>query len=86
MISPMLSYLFITGVMGGMKAYTSIVGLFGEDMGMDYSMGTVVGYIYQYIDKGEMGFAFAGSLLLFIIIMIITAISNHVSKKRVTYT
>ena len=86
MISPMLSYLFITGIMGGMKAYTSIVGLFGEDMGKDYSMGTVVGYIYQYIDNGHTGFAFAGSLLLFVIIMIITAISNHVSKKRVTYT
>lgn len=86
MISPMLSYLFITGIMGGMKAYSSIVGLFGEQMGMDYNMGTVVGYIYQYIDKGQTGYAFAGSLLLFVIIMIITAISNRVSKKRVTYT
>lgn len=86
LISPMLSYLFITGIMGGMKQYTAIVGLFGEQMGRDYNMGTVVGYIYQYIDKGETGFAFAGSLLLFIIIMIITLISNRVSKKRVTYT
>ena len=86
MISPMLSYLFITGIMGGMKAYSSVVGLFGEQMGMDYNMGTVVGYIYQYIDKGQTGYAFAGSLLLFFIIMIITAISNRVSKKRVTYT
>lgn len=86
MISPMLSYLFITGIMGGMKSYSSIVGLFGEQMGMDYNMGTMVGYIYQYINKGQMGYAFAGSLLLFIIIMAITAISNFVSKKRVTYT
>lgn len=86
MISPMLSYLFITGIMGGMKSYSSIVGLFGEQMGMDYNMGTMVGYIYQYINKGQMGYAFAGSLLLFIIIMVITAISNFVSKKRVTYT
>lgn len=86
MISPMLSYLFITGVMGGMKSYSSIIGLFGETMGGDYAMGTMVGYIYQYIDKGQMGYAFAGSLLLFIIIMIITGINNYVSKKRVTYT
>ncbi len=86
MISPMLSYLFITGIMGGMKSYSSIVGLFGEQMGRDFNMGTVVGYIYQYIDKGQTGYAFAGSLLLFVIIMIITAISNYVSKKRVTYT
>lgn len=86
LISPMLSYLFITGIMGGMKQYSAIVGLFGEQMGMDYNMGTVVGYIYQYIDKGQTGYAFAGSLMLFIIIMIITGISNLVSKKRVTYT
>lgn len=85
MISPMLSYLFITGIMGGMKAYSSIVGLFGEQMGMDFNMGTVVGYIYQYIDKGQTGYAFAGSLLLFIIIMILTGISNLASRKRVTY-
>lgn len=65
MISPMISYLIVTGIMGGMKQYTSIVGLFGEQMGIDYDMGTVVGYIYQYIDKGMTGYAFAGSLLLF---------------------
>ncbi len=85
MISPMLSYLFITGIMGGMKQYSAIVGLFGDQMGMDYNMGTVVGYIYQYIDKGQTGYAFAGSLMLFVIIMIITAINHFVSKKRVTY-
>ena len=86
LISPMLSYLFITGIMGGMKQYSAIVGLFGEQMGMDYNMGTVVGYIYQYISNGQMGYAFAGSLLLFLIIMVITGISNLVSRKRVTYT
>lgn len=85
MISPMLSYLIITGIMGGMKQYTSIVGLFGEDMGIDYDMGTMVGYIYQYIDKGATGYAFAGSILLFIIIMIFTGINNIVSKKTVKY-
>lgn len=85
MISPMLSYLIITGIMGGMKQYTSIVGLFGEDMGTNYDMGTMVGYIYQYIDKGTTGYAFAGSILLFIIIMIFTGINNWVSKKTVKF-
>ncbi len=85
MISPMISYLIITGIMGGMKQYSSIVGLFGEQMGIDYDMGTMVGYIYQFIDKGETGYAFAGSLLLFVIIMIFTGINNYVSKKRVKF-
>lgn len=85
MISPMISYLLITGIMGGMKQYSSIVGLFGDQMGTDYDMGTMVGYIYQFIDKGETGYAFAGSLLLFVIIMIFTGINNYVSKKRVKF-
>ncbi len=85
MISPMISYLIVTGIMGGMKQYTAVVGLFGEQMGIDYDMGTVVGYIYQYIDKGMTGYAFAGSLLLFFIIMLFTVINRLVSKKRVKF-
>ena len=85
MISPMISYLLVTGIMGGMKQYSAIVGLFGEQMGIDYDMGTMVGYIYQYIESGATGYAFAGSLLLFAIIMIITAINRYVSSKKVSY-
>ncbi len=85
MISPMISYLLITGLMGGMKQYSSIVGLFGADMGIDYDMGTMVGYIYQYVENGYTGYAFAGSLILFAIIMAFTAVNLRVSKKRVHY-
>ena len=85
MISPMISYLLVTGIMGGMKQYSSIVGLFGSQMGIDYDMGTMVGYIYRYIEDGKMGYAYAGSLLLFAIIMVITAINRYVSKKKVSY-
>lgn len=85
MISPMISYLLVTGIMGGMKQYTAVVGIFGEDMGTDYAMGTVVGYIYQYLTDGATGYAFAGSLLLFAIIMAITVLNRYVSSKKVTY-
>lgn len=85
LISPMISYLLITGLMGGMKQYSSIVGIFGQEMGRDYDMGTMVGYIYQYIENGYTGYAFAGSLLLFAIIMVFTVINLYVSKKRVHY-
>lgn len=85
MISPQISYLLVTGIMGGMKQYSAVVGLFGPDMGMDYDMGTMVGYIYQYINNGATGYAFAGSLLLFLIIMVITAINNAITKKHTTY-
>lgn len=85
MISPMISYLLITGLMGGMKQYTAVIGIFGEQMGTDYDMGTMVGYIYQYLDSGDTGYAYAGSLLLFAIIMVFTVINTKISKKKVTY-
>ncbi len=85
MIMPQISYLLVTGIMGGMKQYSAIVGLFGETMGQAYDMGTMVGYLYNYIELGQMGYAFAGSLMLFVIIMIITFINNKVTKKRTTY-
>ena len=85
MIMPQISYLLVTGIMGGMKQYSAVVGLFGETMGQAYEMGTMVGYLYNYIELGQMGYAFAGSLMLFVIIMIITFINNKITKKRTTY-
>lgn len=85
MISPMISYLLITGIMGGMKQYSAVVGIFGAEMGTNYDMGTMVGYVYKYIGKDQTGLAAAGSLVLFAIIMVITIINLSVSKKRVTY-
>ena len=85
LISPQISYLLVTGIMGGMKQYTAVVGIFGDTMGTQYDMGTMVGYIYQYVDNGYTGYAFAGSLILFAIIMVITAINMRLNNKRVTY-
>ncbi len=85
MIMPQISYLLVTGIMGGMKQYSAIIGLFGTTMGQDYDMGTMVGYLYNYIELGQTGYAYAGSLLLFIIIMIITFFNNKITKKRTTY-
>lgn len=85
MISPMISYLLVTGIMGGMKQYSAVVGIFGADMGIDYDMGTMVGYIYQFINDGHTGYAFAGSLMLFLIIMVFTGINRYVSKKKVKF-
>lgn len=87
LISPMISYLLITGLMGGMKAYTAIVGIFGANMGPnnDFEMGTMVGYIYECINQNATGYAAAGSIILFLIIMVFTAINLYVSKKKVHY-
>lgn len=89
MIAPMLSYLIVTGIMGGMKQYTAVVGLFGDregNMGTEFDMGTMVGYIYKFIKgAGNTGYACAGSVLLFLIIMLITALNKFVTKKLVKF-
>ena len=83
LISPMLSYLIITGFIGGFKAYTAVVGIFGKIEGS--YINTMVGYIYDCIGTGKTGLAAAGSLILFAIILVFTLINLYVSKKRVHY-
>lgn len=88
LISPMISYLVITGFIGGFKSYTAIVGIFGNKMGPSnqYEMGTIVGLIYKYLGEPTgVGTASAAALILFGLIMIFTFINMQVSKKRVHY-
>ncbi len=85
LISPMLSYLFITGMMGGLKSYSAIIGLFGSSGTVSYRMSTIVAYVYECIGTGLPGHAAAGSLMLFGLIMIFTLINLYVSKKKVHY-
>ncbi|MBQ7376543.1 MAG: sugar ABC transporter permease [Clostridia bacterium] len=89
LLSPMLAYVIITGFIGGFKEYSSIVGVFGDIlMGPPHDPGrlnTVVGMIYDYIEKRNFGIASAGALILFVIILIVTFINLWVSKKKVHY-
>lgn len=88
LISPMISYLVVTGFIGGFKEYTSIVGIFGDTMGQpgnDGSMNTMVGFIYEQIGQNRIGLAAAGALILFAIILVFTIINQAISKKRVHY-
>ena len=88
LLSPMLAYVIITGFIGGFKEYTSIVGIFGEGMGPADDGGrlnTIVGFIYDSLSTNKQGRASAAALILFGIILVVTAINNQVSKKRVHY-
>ncbi len=88
LLSPMLAYVVITGFIGGFKEYSSIVGIFGEKMGppgAPYSLNTMVGYIYQVLPDTDYGVASAAALVLFAIIMVVTAINSWVSSKRVHF-
>ena len=87
LLSPMLAYVVITGFIGGFKEYSSIVGIFGEDMGPAGDPGrlnTMVGYIYDSLST-QQGRASAAALILFGIIFVVTMINMYVSKKKTHY-
>lgn len=88
LLSPMLAYVVITGFIGGFKEYTSIVGIFGENMGPPDEAGrlnTMVGFIYDALSTNSQGRASAAALILFAIILVVTLVNLSVSKKRVQY-
>ena len=87
LLSPMLAYVIITGFIGGFKEYSSIVGIFGDDMGPTGDPGrlnTVVGFIYDALGNHQ-GRASAAALILFAIIFVVTMINLYVSKKKTHY-
>ncbi len=88
LLSPMLAYVIITGFIGGFKEYTSIVGIFGENMGPADDikrLNTMVGFIYDALENNSQGRASAAALILFGIILLVTLINNQIIKKRVHY-
>ena len=87
MISPTLFYLIITGFIGAFKAYSDAVALFGVNLNVA-GMNTIVGYIYDML-YGEGGgypsYASAAAIILFLIILTVTAINLTVSRRRTFY-
>lgn len=87
LLSPMLAYVVITGFIGGFKEYSSIVGIFGDDMGPTGDprrLNTMVGFIYDSLANHQ-GRASAAALILFAIIFVVTMINLYVSKKKTHY-
>ncbi len=88
LLSPMITYVVITGFIGGFKEYTSIVGIFGETMGPPDDAGrlnTMVGFIYDALASSSEGRASAAALILFAIILVVTMINMQVSKRSVHF-
>ena len=84
----MIAYVVITGFIGGFKEYSSIIGIFGENMGPANDVGrlnTMVGFVYEALAKDRQGLASAAALILFAIILVITMFNRWVSSKTVHY-
>ena len=91
LLSPTILYISITSFIGAFKTYSSVVGLLGKDMG-ESAIGkpiiTIVGLVYdniEYTEIGALSRAAAISVLLFVIILIFTAIQGLITKKKVHY-
>lgn len=88
LLSPMITYVVITGFIGGFKEYTSIVGIFGDTMGPVGASGrlnTMVGLIYDSLEGMDTGMASASALILFVIIFVITMINLKITNKTTHY-
>lgn len=88
LLSPMITYVVITGFMGGFKEYSSVVGVFGDKLGPpgeNYKLNTIVGMVQRSLESGKTGEASAAALILFAIIMAVTFINLRISKKTTHY-
>ncbi len=87
LLSPQIIYIMITSFIGSFKEYSSIVGLFGRPGTLSgyYNMYTIVYYIYDSIALKQVQYGCAAAVLLFIVILIFTAIQFAVSNKKVHY-
>lgn len=89
LLSPQILYVMITSFIGAFKEYSSVIGLFGSSNASWYTGGhelyTVVYYIYDTIAAGTVQYGAAAAVMLFLIILLFTAIQFWVSKKRVHY-
>lgn len=89
LLSPMIAYITITSFIGAFKVYTTVVGMFGADMGTygnPRQLITVVGLVYSQITEiGRGGYVAAVAVILFLITLAFTGIQMQVSKRRVHY-
>jgi multiple sugar transport system permease protein len=93
LLSPMIFYITITSFIGAFKAYTEVIGMFGERLGPpgnDKSLITIVALVYEALDRsdtvGALSEAAATAIVLFGITLIFTLINMRVSKNRVHYS
>lgn len=90
LLSPQILYITVTSFIGAFKEYNAVIGLFNRKYTSDPNVPdlyTVVYYIYDKIGSGvkEIQYASAAAVILFMIIMVFTAVQMGVSKKKVHY-
>lgn len=86
MLSPMILYTMVMGLISGFKVYDEVYALFGGKAGPADSAITLVYYIYnKFYSNWDFGVASAAAVFLFLLILFLTIFQLRVSKKKVFY-
>jgi multiple sugar transport system permease protein len=90
LLSPFILYISITSMIGALKAYRTVIGLFGTRLGAQpNSMITIVAFVYEYRSKyyeiSHMSYAASAAIILFFITVVFSLIQGAISRKRVHY-
>jgi multiple sugar transport system permease protein len=90
LLSPQILYITITSFIGAFKEYNAVIGLFNRNYTTNANVPdlyTVVYYIYDNLQSGikKVQYASAAAVILFLIILLFTALQFKVSKKQVHY-
>ncbi len=84
-MGPIIAYAFIMGIINAFKVYNEVYALFNGAAGPNgyNSAITIVFYIYdQFYNNKKYGIAAAGSVVLFLLIMVFTMIQKLPAKIR----
>jgi len=93
LLSPMISYILITSLIGSFKSYEAVLSVASVSGALPFDRFTAVAYVYDTIGNTGMDSNYvsyysrgaAGAVVLFLIIMAFTAINLKISSKRVHY-
>lgn len=84
-LMPVITYISIVSVIGSLKTYIEVIGLFGNG-GPANSASTIVYYVYDvFYNANKYPKAAAAAVLLFIMILIMTFVQNKVINRKKEY-
>ncbi len=86
MISPVVLFTFITGIIGSFQVFTTAYVISNGEGGPAYSSMFYVLYLYlNAFRRYRFGYASAMAWLLFIVILVLTVLALHASRRAVYY-
>lgn len=85
LVSPIIAYTYMISLIAGFKVYTEVYVLFGGRT-LDGAVSTVVRYIIdRFYGDQDFPLAFAGAVVLLVIILTVTFLQRFLSRNKIHY-